>query len=164
MAQRKQTPNAGNGLLPLSSSPCSVSLRKAEYKREYARNYYRTNKEKIRARSRELEHANKEKYAETKKAWMAKQDPERMKKLNAARAKRHRAKPEKRESLNATARKYKEANKDKLKSQRQEREIEPANDTYIRHLLGHNKADKIPPELIAIKREHIKLRRALKNL
>ena len=150
--------------MKLDSISCSVSLWTPEYKREYARNYYRANKEKIRARTRELERANPQKYSARKKEWVAKQDPERIKKLNAEKSKRHRAKPEKRESLLATARKYKESNKDALKKKYIEREVEPANDNYVKHLLGYKKSDEIPGYLIDIKREHIKLRRALKNL
>lgn len=179
MARRKQTPIAGDGLSPLPSGPCCVSSWTPEYTREYnrkyreanrdkardyARDYYRANSEKICARTRELGQVNKAKIAETKKAWRSKQDPEHLKKLNAARAKRHRSKPEKRESLLATARKYKEANKDSLRKRQKEQVIEPASDTYIKHLLGYKGSEEIPHELITIKREHIKLRRALKNI
>ena len=166
-------------MIPSPSSSCSVSLWTEEYTREYnrkyrqanrdkareyARNYYRSNKEKLCARARELWPANKEKHATRKKAWIAKQDPERLRKLNMEKVKRHRSKPEKRESLNATARKYKEANKEILAKQRKEQQVEPACDTYVKHLMGYKATDNIPNELITIKREHIKLRRALKNL
>ena len=171
------TDNAAHGGCRAAS--CSVSLWTPEYTREYnrkyrqanrdkareyAREYYRTNRDKICARTRELGQINKEKYAETKKVWRSKQDPKRLKNLNAAKAKRHRSKPEKRESLLATARKYKEANKDSLRKRQKEQVIEPASDTYIKHLMGYKGSDEIPNELITIKREHIKLRRALKNL
>ncbi len=131
--------------------------------REYARNYYRANREELNAQRRQIERAENEKFKARRKAWMEKQDPERIKALNREKARRYRTSPTNHDTCLARCREYKKRHKDALRERRRENEILPANDNYIRHLLRIKKRDNVPQALIQAKREHLRLTRKLKS-
>ena len=142
MAQRKQTPNAGNGLLPLPSSPCSVSLRKAAIDRWYAklRNDPKRWAERMETqrKRREAKEIRERERQQEREAWakLPKDHPRKTRKLKRTMAAK------------------------KAKSKRMTERL--TDGTVANRYLHMNLAD-CPKELIEIKREHIRLTRKLKT-
>lgn len=140
MARREQTPNENNGPPPLPSAPCSVVLRKARNARWWAK----LRNDPVRwAKRMENQRAKRE------------QDEFRERERQQAReqwAKLPADAPRKRRKCRAK--------KESRKAKRR-RDLENLPDAVVANQYLHTKVGECPKALIEIKRQHIRLTRAL---
>jgi hypothetical protein len=135
-----------------------------EKQRSFARKYYAANKELVNARSVQWQLNNKEKASASCKLWKSK-NKEKIKVI----ARKYRKQPEVKIKSNQYQREWRgrnrahanaEANKHRAKH------CEELRDSYVCKTLTQNSSFKvkdIPPALIELKREELKLKRLIKE-
>lgn len=140
MARRKQTPNACNGLSPLPSGSCCVSLRKAQLDRWYAklRNDPKRWAERMETqrKRREAKEIRDRENQQEREAWakLPKDHPRKTRKLQRTIA---------------------------AKKAKSKRMTERLTDGTVAAKYLHMHLADCPKELIDFKREHIRLTRKL---